>query len=174
MADTPRRLADDTTLIETLRYFVPLLIAHLGSMPPAHRHAVAHTWRSNGARILGERGDLLMFRSTPAWDRRRANAGQHLIQAMAAAAVLQPDGVDFGPLHWCLQFSCARCHPATTRQPLDVRAVNAELERLDAEYRALCGLPPYQPPAIEATPTPVPQPKPRRRPIITVHLPEVA
>lgn len=172
------RLADDTTLVESLRLAVPLYLADLLTRPAADRAAVAQRWRATGASAVGERGDLLQFVDLGRTEAKRlkvANTFEQLARGLAALVVLHPPGVDFAGLHWCLRPDCARCHPPRPEPTLSLAGINAQLEALDADYRRLNGLPAYTPsPAPEPSPAP-PTKLPRpRRPIVTVHLPEVA
>ena len=170
------RLADDTTLVESLRLAVPLYLADLLGRPAVDRPATARRWASVAAQAVGERGDLLQFVDLGRTEAKRlkiANTFEQLARGLAALVVLHEPGVDFAGLHWCLRDGCARCRPARPEPALTTADINAQLEALDADYRRLSGLPPYTPPAPEPAPTPPPR-LPRRRPITTVHLSEVA
>jgi hypothetical protein len=163
-------LADDITLTETLRLAVPIHLAELCALPPHARAERARWWATDGARAVGERGDLLQFTRTK--NRLRvANTFDQLARGLTALAVLDPDGVDAFGLHWCLNDGCARCNPP--RRAVNVAAIVAELERIDREYRDLCGFPPWQPPPPEPEPAPPTQIRgPRLRPVVDVLLPE--
>jgi hypothetical protein len=170
------RLADDITLTESLRFFVPLHIHDLLARPAADRAATAQWWSADAARAVGERGDLLQFVDANRNNTKReriANTFNQLIRGLAALVVLHEPGVDVAGLHWCLQAACARCRPAQPEPSMTWEEMNAELWRLDAEYRAANGLPPWEP-----QPSPAPTPPARftskLRPVIDVHLPEVA
>lgn len=89
MRDHHRRtLADDITLVETLRLAVPILMAELVALPPSEREPRARGWQADGARMIGERGDILQFRRDDRPDPRRAAAFEHLARGLAACAVL--------------------------------------------------------------------------------------
>jgi hypothetical protein len=165
-------LADDISLTESLRLAVPLHLAELLALPDQARVERARWWAADGARAVGERGDLLQFTGTKS-RLRVANTFNQLARGLAALVVLDPAGVDALGLHWCLDNTCRRCRPV--RPPVDVATVMTELERIDREYRQLAGLPPWQPPPPEPEPVP-PSPirMPRLRPTVDVHLPEVA
>lgn len=178
MATTRLTLADDIALVETLRVAVPLRLADLLATPANLRRRRARVWTNEAARIVGERGDLLQFvtkrrRETGA-DLRVANVFEHLARGLAGAAVLDPGGVVFAGLHWCVDAGCARCNPPRPEPRMTTAEARAELERLDREYRQICGLPEWQPPTVVAV-IPARLPKPRSpRPVETVRLPEVA
>ncbi|MFI1194048.1 hypothetical protein ACH4T9_12435 [Micromonospora sp. NPDC020750] len=167
-------LADDITLTESLRFAVPIFLADLLARPEPSRTRTARWWAADGARAVGERGDLLQFvrpgRTTT--DLRMANTFQQLARGLAALVVLHPPGVDVAGLHWCLQPDCRRCR--TPRQPgPTVAEINAQLEALDADYRRVAGLPPYTP-SVPCPVAPLPTVPAPRRPVTTLHLPEVA
>jgi hypothetical protein len=170
-------LADDVTLTETLCLAAPLFLADLATRPARDHAAVALRWAADGARAVGERGDLLQFVNPGSTTTRLkvANTFEQLARGIAGLVVLHSPGVEFAGLHWCLQAACARCRPAQPEPSMTRKEMNAELWRLDAEYRALNGLPPWEP---QSTPQPAPTPParlvPKPRSIITVHLPEVA
>ncbi|MFI6228586.1 hypothetical protein ACIBCR_14895 [Micromonospora echinospora] len=173
---TAPNIADDTTLTETLRLAVPELVNELLAVPQAERERQALRWSTDGGAAVGGFGDLLIFRTGTAWNPRRALAFNRLARGLAAAVVLHPTtGVDVAGLHWCLRRDCCRCNPPRVQTATPLADLNAQLEALDAEYRALAGLPPWEP-----QPSPVPASTPparltaKRRPIITVNLPEVA
>ncbi|MEV5819254.1 hypothetical protein AB0L22_08775 [Micromonospora haikouensis] len=170
------RLADDTTLVESLRIAVPLYLADLLTRPAADRAAAAHRWRAAGASAIGERGDLLQFVDLGRTEAKRlkvANTFEQLARGLAALVVLHPDGVSVAGLHWCLQPDCQRCQPPRPEPAMTLADINAQLEALDADYRRTAGLPPWTPPTPDAAP-PTPLPQTRRHPTITLHLPEVA
>lgn len=171
-------LADDDSLVESLRFAVPLYLADLLARPAASRTATARRWASTAAHAIGERGDLLQFVDLGRNETKRlkvANTFEQLARGLAALVVLHPPGVDVAGLHWCLQPDCTRCRPPRPEPSMSRAEMAAELDRLDAEYRALAGLPPWEP---QPQPTPAPAPParlaPKRRPVTTVHLPEVA
>jgi hypothetical protein len=138
----PSTLADDTSLTESLRAAVPLALLWLHRQPASDRQHTAHIWAIDAAQRVGEAGDLLQFTNGRGRSGRVANVFNHLAKGLAAAAVLNPTGVDFAGLHWCTNPDCDRC-PTPNRQRPDVRAIDAELERLDADYRRLAGIPPH-------------------------------
>lgn len=154
-------LADDITLTESLRFAVPLHLADLLARPAADRAATARWWAADGARAVGERGDLLQFVDANRSNTKReriAGTFNQLARGLAALVVLHPPGVDVAGLHWCLQPGCAHCNPPRTRPTVPPADLNSQLEALDADYRQLCGLPPRTPPAhLTTTHTPLPE-----------------
>lgn len=91
-------LQDDVTLVETLRFVVPLWIHELRNCTPDQRLARAQRC----ARVVGSRGDALQFKGSSASGRRAtADAFNHLAEGLACAAYL-PGGVVFAGLHWCV------------------------------------------------------------------------
>ncbi|GGM26847.1 hypothetical protein GCM10011608_09520 [Micromonospora sonchi] len=169
------RLADDTTLVESLRLAVPLHLADLLARPAADRDVTARWWAADAARAVGERGDLLQFvdaNRNGAKRTRVANTFDQMARGLAALVVMHEPGVDVAGLHWCLRDKCDRCRPARPQPAVTLADINAQLEALDDDYRRLAGLPPYTPPPVEPSPpTPLPAP---RRPVTVVNLPEVA
>lgn len=163
-------LADDDTLVESLRFAVPIYLANLLARPVAERARTARWWAADGARAVGERGDLLQFvgRGCTTTNLRVANTFQQLARGLAALVVLHPPGVDVAGLHWCLRPDCPRCHPPHPQLDMTRAEIVAELNWLDAEYRALAGLPPYEP-----QPPPAPLSS-KPRPVAAAYLPEVA
>lgn len=165
-------LADDDSLVESLRFAVPLRLAELLALPARDRAIRAQWWMRDAARIVGERGDLLQFADPrPTANLRLAGAFEHLARGLAGLVVTSPEGVEFVGLHWCVNTTCSRCYPPRREPAMTLAEINAELERLDGEYRQLAGLPPWQPPAEPARTAPARIPRQRRhRTITTVHL----
>ena len=170
-------LADDITLVETLRFAVPLRIADLLALPDPARGRCAQRWALDGARRLGEGGDTLQFiskrRRATGTDLRVANTFEHLAKGLAGAAVLTPGGVQFGGLHWCIAPDCVRCLRARPDPGPTIAEIVADLNRLDREYRELAGLPPWRPPPPAPTSAPAPDRIPPRRRVTTVPLPDL-
>ncbi|HEU4422109.1 MAG TPA: hypothetical protein VFR67_06160 [Pilimelia sp.] len=98
MRDHHRRtLADDITLVETLRFSVPIYMAELVALPPSEREPRARGWQSDGARAVGGRGDILQV-YRPGAGTRRAAAFEHLAKGLAACAVLYGQSPPVGGL----------------------------------------------------------------------------
>lgn len=145
MTPGPSALADDISLVESLRAAVPLALLWLSLQPAREQHNIAQIWANDAARRVGEAGDLLQFTNGRGRSGRVTNVFNHLARGLAAAVVLNPAGVDFAGLHWCTRPDCDRCPKPSRRARPDVHAINAELERLDADYRRLAGIPPHIP-----------------------------
>lgn len=93
------RLSDDITLIETLRFAVPLHIAEVAELTVEQRLTVA----KRCAETVGAKGDTLLFKSKSAAGRRSTGeAFSALARGLACLAYL-PGGVEFAnTLHWCV------------------------------------------------------------------------
>lgn len=171
----PLSLADDITLTESLRFAVPLHLADLLARPPVRRESTARWWAKEAATVVGSGGDQLMFvKPDPSARTRKtvANTFDHLARGLAAAVVLNPPGVTFAGLHWCLQDGCEACRPPQAAPAFTVAELNAQLEAIDADYRKLAGMPPYEHPAAAGSAR-IPTAR-RPRGVTDVHLLEVA
>lgn len=174
MASDRHTLADDISLVESLRFAVPIHLAALLARPERERARIAQWWASDGAGAVGERGDLLQFvKPRATTNLKTANTFDQFARGLAALVVLTPGGVNVAGLHWCLNPDCQPCNPPHTTPTQTLAEINAQLEALDADYRRLCGLPPWVPPAPKPAPPTEVTPLPRR-PITDVHLPEAA
>lgn len=92
------QIADDHTLVETLRLAVPLHIMDVAGLTPAQRQAVANRC----AATVGGRGDTLLFKGRTAAGRRSTGeAFNSLARGLACLAYL-PGGVAIAGLHWCV------------------------------------------------------------------------
>lgn len=119
-------LADDSTLVETLRFAVPLWIGEILRRPRADRDRILHEWpqgehvlvkaadRENGlpaeytseAQWIASRGDLLQFAkpqgARTAKDRATtARTFNYLARGLACAAFMD-GGITVAGLHWCM------------------------------------------------------------------------
>jgi hypothetical protein len=109
------------------------------------RDLYCRRWMSDAASKVGEMGDVLAHGSKRSG--RAAMVFNHLSRGLAALAQTnRPSGVDLWGLHWCVDLDCARCRPAREPETKTRDEMEAELERLDAEFRALTGMPPWTPP----------------------------
>lgn len=89
-------LNGDTTLVESLRFAVPLWIDKLRNCTMDQLLARA----SRCAGVVGTRGDALQFKGSSASGRRAsAEAFNHLAEGLACAAYL-PGGISFAGMHW--------------------------------------------------------------------------
>lgn len=88
----PEKLADDISLVETLRFVVPLHILDLRRYDAKIRHALAREDAVN----VGSHGDALLF------------GGKHSVVAFnalsrgLAALAYEAGGATFAGLHWCV------------------------------------------------------------------------
>lgn len=128
---------DNPVLIETLRLAVPLAAAYLLSR--RDRQDLIQVWLTDAARAVGERGDLLQFRSKRQregrHDERTAATFESLAKGLAAAAMVLPEGVQWAGLHWCARQDCRRCRPEPAPGRPSRAQLIARLEELDAQYR---------------------------------------
>jgi hypothetical protein len=128
-AKTPQALSLDTSLVESLRFAVPLWIHEVRNLPAEHR--VARAVRC--ADVVGAKGDALQFNA--------------LAEGLAYAAYL-PGGVTFAGLHWCVveQVTSGPCDAEVDRAwdeatapPRDRRPiVDVELPDPDAQGGVEC------------------------------------
>lgn len=180
-------VADDVALTETLTIAVPLWMAQLHALSPQSRQRRIDSWAADAAEVVAYHGDLLVFRTEPRQlresqitpeSRRRPGTEvsttetcNHLARGLAALAY-SPGGVSFGGLHWCVAAECPRCRPPRPQETASRAELYAELERIDADFRALTGMPPWTPRAAEASPSPPPVrqalPARRDRSIVTI------
>lgn len=132
---------DNPVLIETLRLAVPLAAAYLLSR--RDRQDLIGVWLAEGARAVGERGDLLQFRSKRQregrFDERTAATFEALAKGLAAAAMVLPEGVQWAGLHWCARQDCRRCRPEPVPGRPSRAQLIARLRELDAQYRRAIG-----------------------------------
>lgn len=103
-------------LADTLRLMVPLHTAELrrrtAGLAPDQAQSVLCAAASRCGAGLGHAGDQLMFPPCSAAGRRSAReAGAALAEGVAAAALLNPDGVEVLGAHFC-----ARPHPRCPNQ----------------------------------------------------------
>jgi len=95
-ADVLRR---NPALVLTLEVAVPLRISELASMPAEQRHAVCSRWAAEAVDEIASKGDVLQYGGKRG---EAATVFNHLASALAALAV-QPGGVTFAGMSWCVE-----------------------------------------------------------------------
>lgn len=127
--------ADDITLVESLRFAVPLWIVEMRDASPGDlvRTGLRCAW------AVGERGASLMFRvaGDPSASERdsAALAFEGLARGLAAVCLME-DQADFAGLHWCVRAHEGCPTPrALRREPApdhEVKRVAALLDEFEA------------------------------------------
>lgn len=140
----------DTSLVESLRFAVPLWVHDLQGC--TEEQLIARAKRC--AQVVAEKGDALQFKGQSVAARQStAHAFNRLAEGLACAAY-QPGGVVFAGIHWCVgsrhmganQGTSGPCDaeaqrawdeatsPPRTRRPI----VDVELPDLDAQGGVEC------------------------------------
>jgi hypothetical protein len=131
-------LANDITLTETLRLTVPL---HIEELQRLHPGGVPLHKPKDDATAIGTYGDTIQFAGraerSPAGRRATTKGFNGLARGLAAMA-LEPDGVTFAGLHWCVSphVDCPT-PPRPEPKPVTDEEIAYVVGLLD-EYEALC------------------------------------